>query len=160
MSTLTELWKTISLQLHMPELARPLLQEMIVEIDVLHAKTAALEQRLAASTAGLAPEMVEVLNKDWARHVELEAKRQAVALAQEAEAAAKAAAEAAQAAGAAAASPGAAEPAGSTAGTDQTKTDSGGAGDNANASPQASPEPALAGAQTSGETTEATASST
>lgn len=100
MSKLTELWKSISTTLHLPELTKPLWEQTIKQVDDHEARLVKLE---ATPAAALPAELLAQLNQDWQDHVARTARINAddAALKAEQEAAVAAIAKAAEEAAAA-----------------------------------------------------------
>ena len=66
MSKLTELWKSISTTLHLPELTKPLWEQTIKQVDDHEERLAKLE---TTSTSGLPADLVDRMKKDWQQHL-------------------------------------------------------------------------------------------
>ena len=121
MSKLTELWKSISTTLHLPELTKPLWEQTIKQVDDHEARLVKLE---ATPAAALPAELLAQLNQDWQDHVARTARINAddAALKAEQEAVEAKAAETEQAALEAAAAAKEAEDAVAAAGTKTSST--------------------------------------
>ena len=78
MSKLTELWKSISTTLHLPELAKPLWEQIIKQVDDHEERLAKLE---TTSTSGLPADLVDRMKKDWQQHLDEKARYEAEAAA-------------------------------------------------------------------------------
>jgi peptidoglycan hydrolase CwlO-like protein len=91
MSKLNELWKSIGDQLHMPQLTKPMWEEVMAQLDALNARVADLEKLVANSASSLDPALIAELSRDWSEH---QARQMARAQKDAAEQAAQAAAEA------------------------------------------------------------------
>ena len=78
MSKLTELWKSISTTLHLPELTKPLWEQTIKQVDSLEERVAKLE---GGTIAALPDGLIAQLKADWEKYQTQKAQHEADAAA-------------------------------------------------------------------------------
>ena len=78
MSKLTELWKSISTTLHLPELTKPLWEQTIKQVDSLEERVAKLE---GGTIAALPDGLIAQLKADWEKYQAQKAQHEAAAAA-------------------------------------------------------------------------------
>jgi len=78
MSKLTELWKSISTTLHLPELTKPLWEQTIKQVDSLEERVTKLE---GGTIAALPDGLIAQLKADWEKYQAQKAQHEADAAA-------------------------------------------------------------------------------